>query len=1164
MRRPPRAGRAQTPRRQPIAATGGGGFLLTRALKSFAALACLLSGVLVGPAPARAEVANAVPAGAVGDAPVDFVQNIRPVLEARCWSCHGEERQKGGLRLDRRSSALKGGSSLGPAIVPGDGAGSPLLRVVAGLDPEVKMPPKGEPLSAAEIERLRAWIDQGAVWPEAAIEQVREPHWSFQPIASPRPPAPTNRRWVRNAIDAFILDRLERIGLEPSPEADRRTLIRRLHFDLTGLPPTPEEVQAFARDRRSDAYERLVDRLLGSPHYGERWARHWLDVVRFAETHGFEMNQPRPNAWPYRDYVIRALNEDKPYNRFVLEQLAGDALGCDEATGFLVAGPWDQVKSPDVVLTSNQRADELHDVVSTAGTAFLGLTLGCARCHEHKFDPIPQRDYYAVKAVFEGVQHGERAWRTPDREARRAEADQVRAQLVRVERQLNAFEPLGFTGATVVLDETAAGTPSPDGPTAHDLVPTAVKGEYAPGTGRGERNDPGDASRAPTPSVSYRAWQGVPGRDVFAWEPRVNGRLHLFASWGSGWSTHASDARYILDRDGDLATTGDQVELARVDQRKFADGSGEVPNRPLWSGFHSLGTWALEPSSRIVLRGGDSDAYVAADTLVLQAAEDEAPAGRTATAPTLRRPVNPRENVERMAPTPARRLRFTILATTGGEPCLDELEVYTAGPDSKNIALASGGTRVTASGTYPNNPFHQLEHLNDGHTGNRRSWISDSIGQGWVELEFPETVVVDRIVWGRDRLGEFRDRLATEYRIEVATTTAPTDTEWRRVASAADRVPYLEGRTVNPAFGLAAADPSSQARLADLSAERDRLEARRKEFDTDRLVYAGEFKPPEPTRRFQRGDPMQPREAVSPGPLSDIARHLAFPLASTNATESQRRLAFAAWVTDPANPLTPRVAVNRVWQQHFGEGLVSTPSDFGANGARPSHPELLDWLASEFVAHGWSLKHLHRLIVTSATYRQDSRADPVALKRDAGSRWLWRFPPRRLEAEAIRDTILAVSGNLDLTPGGPGFSLFEPNDNYVRVYKPRQRYGPAECRRMVYATQVRQRLDGVFGVFDCPDGGQVAPRRTRSTTPLQALNLLNSAFVLDQAGVLAKRLEQEAGPQPDAQIGRAFALAFNRAPDDLEREAAVELIENHGLPAFCRALLNANELVYLF
>jgi hypothetical protein len=809
--------------------------------------------------------------------------------------------------------------------------------------------------------------------------------WSLQPLRRSALPASSRTTpTARNPIDQFIGFELRKNHLSASPIADRRTLLRRISFDLAGLPPTPEEVTGFEKDKSPDAWEKVVDRLLASPRYGERWARHWLDVVRFAETHGFEMNQPRPTAWPYRDYVIRALNEDKPYDRFVIEQVAGDVFGVDEATGFLVGGPWDQVKSPDPVLTANQRADELHDMVSVTASTFLGLTVGCARCHNHKFDPIPQTDYYAMKAVFEGVKHGERKLRTPESEEREKELATKRARLATVETELESFEPFA--------------------------------------------------------------------------EP---------------------------------ATTN-----------------------------------------------------------------------------ALRAPVNARKNIERFAPVAARRLRFTVAKTTDAEPCIDELEVYTAEDTPRNIALVANGTKATASSVFPNSDIHRLEHINDGKYGNSRSWISNERGKGWVELEFPQTVTIDKVVWGRDREEKFFDRLATEYQIEVAGSN-----DWRVVASSADRQAHEAGKKVEPKLITAGLSSDGADRAAKLFAERTELQKRVAELSKASMAYSGEFEArPESTYRLFRGDPMQKREEIMPAALSAVSVKLQLDCAAdavgkspADLTENQsRRLALAEWIVDPANPLTARVMVNRIWQYHFGQGLVSTPSDFGANGARPTHPELLDWLATEFIEHGWSIKHVHRLIVTSATYRQASGVRKDCMAVDTSTKLLWRFPPRRMEAEAIRDSILATSGKLDLAMGGPGYSFFEANDNYVRVYNPRREWPPETFRRMVYGTIVRQRPDGVFGVFDCPDAGQIAPKRSASTTPLQALNLLNSSFMMQQAEFFAKRLQNEAGSDAKIQVRRAFALAFQRKPDRAEIAAATKLIQSDGLHVFCRALLNANEFLYVF
>jgi hypothetical protein len=802
----------------------------------------------------------------------------------------------------------------------------------------------------------------------AAGEASRD-HWAFQPVVRPAVP-PVASSGERNPIDSFIRARLEKDGLQPSPEADRATLIRRLKFDLLGLPPAPEEIDAFVNDPAADAYERLVERYLASPHFGERWARHWLDVVHFAESHGFEMNQPRPNAWPYRDYVIRAFNGDKPYDRFVREQLAGDALGADEATGFLVAGAWDQVKSPDPALTAQQRADELHEMVSTTGSAFLGLTVGCARCHNHKFDPVSMKDYYGLVAVFAGVQHGERPLRSGDSDQRRKEAEHLRREVAAVRSELDALEPL---------------------------------------------------------------------------------------------------------------------------------------------------------------------------------AQPAGPAGR-------RLPVNARVNVERFPPVKAKFVRLVVEATNSAEPCIDELEVFTSGPMPQNVALASAGGKATSSGNFSAAPaLHRLEHINDGHYGNSRSWISSEVSRGWVQVELKVTALIDRVVWGRDREGVYADRLPTRYRIEVATEPS----SWTVVASSADRLPFGKAPPAAPP-GLGEKEQASYKRLAVRLAE---LERRLAEVERPPMMYAGRFTVPGPTHRLQRGDATQPREEVAPAALAAFGEPLSL---AAGAPEQQRRLALAKWITDPRHPLTARVIVNRLFYYHFGRGIVPTPSDFGRNGGKPTHPELLDWLAGELIAHNWSLKHIHRVIVLSATYRQTSATRARELAADAQCRLLWRYPPRRLEAEPLRDAVLAVSGHLDLRMGGSGFDLFEPNTNYVKVYTPKKEFGPAEWRRMIYQNKPRMQLDDTFGPFDCPDAGQIAPKRSSSTTALQALNLMNSRFVVQQAGLFAERVRREAGDDPAAQVRRAFRLAFGRLPTTEESAAALPLIREHGLAAFCRALLNANEFLYVY
>ena len=950
---------------------------------------------------------------------IDFVRDIQPIFRARCLSCHDGAKQRGGLRLDLKSAAFKGGETFAAAIIPGKSADSPLVRLVAGLEEGLPMPPEGERLSSEQIGLLRAWIDQGAKWPdEAAGEEDAALHWSFRPVKRPELPSVSrdDATWMRNPVDAFVVSRLEEPltpalspqgrgegtggRIVPSGEADRVTLLRRLSFDLVGLSPTPEEVAEFVADARPDAYERLVDRLLASPHFGERWARHWLDVVRFAESDGFETNQPRPNAWPYRDYVIRAFNDDKPFAQFVTEQLAGDMLGADEATGFIVGGTYDRVKSPDPGLTAQQRADELHDMVSTTGSAFLGLTVGCARCHNHKFDPISQVDYYAMKAVFAGVQHGERPLTQTQPDQHREQLTRAKAELDEIERALRAFEPLA-------------------------------------------RLQPGDSMR---PAVQRRT------------------------------------------------------------------------------------------------------------------------------------------NIDRFAPTRAKFVRFTIDETNGGsQPCLDEVELFTTEAKPRNVALAAHGTKVTSSSDLPGYEIHQLKHVNDGRYGNSASWISNEPGRGWVLFELPEAVEIDRVLWSRDRPadGKFSDRVATKYRLEIGMTADSLHV----VATADDRQPF--GSTATPQPVRVTSNEQEQAEANRLLARQASLNETLRQLTMLPQVYAGRFVAPEPTHRFHRGDPLQPKEPIAPASLASFGSMWQMPL---DAPDASRRQQLAQWITDPQHPLTARVLVNRFWHSHFGQGLVTTPSDFGRNGARPSHPELLDWLASDFgfsmadfglknepessspsssnpkskITNPKSPKRLHRLIVTSATYRQSSAARADAMQADAGTRLLWRYPPRRLEAEPLRDAILAVCGNLDDRMGGPGFDLFESNTNYVKVYNSKKEFGPADWRRMVYQAKPRMQLDDVFGQFDCPDAGQITPKRTSSITALQALNLLNSRFIVQQSLLFASRLEREAGPDVIAQVRRAYSLAFLRLPTDDEQIAATRFVNDHGLTALCRALLNTNEFLFVF
>jgi hypothetical protein len=488
-------------------------------------------------------------------------------------------------------------------------------------------------------------------------------------------------------------------------------------------------------------------------------------------------------------------------------------------------------------------------------------------------------------------------------------------------------------------------------------------------------------------------------------------------------------------------------------------------------------------------------------------------------------------------------VRLTIHSTNNGsEPCLDELEVWSSEPEPRNVASAQLGGKPTASSSLQGYEIHRVEHLNDGRVGNARSWISAEAGHGWAQVEFEATTKVDRVVWARDREGKFLDRTAAAYTVEVATEAG----QWRLVASSIDRM-------VKPG-------PADSIERDRMLRKRDELRKRLESLGSMVKVYAGTFSQPGPTHVLRRGDPTQKLEPVGPSGVKAVRPSLELP---GEAAELDRRLALARWIADPSNPLPARVMVNRAWHYHFGRGLVATPSDFGFNGDRPSHPELLYWLAGEFLANGGRLKPIHRLIVLSSAYRQSSRLDDRARSIDGDNRRDCRVSPRRLEAEEIRDATLSVAGVLDLTMGGPGYDLWKPNTNYVVVFNPKLDLGPDTFRRMVYQFKPRSQPDPTFGAFDCPDGGLVAPRRNTSTTALQAFNLLNSRFLLDQSKHFADRLAREAGTDPEKQADRAFRLAFGRPATDPERMAAATLIREHGAPSLCRALYNANEFLYV-
>ena len=893
-----------------------------------------------------------------------FISDIRPLLQKHCHRCHGAGKQESGLRLDRRRSLLAGGDSGLPAIRPGQPAASELIKRITSRDPDVRMPPKGPRLDDRSVRLISEWIRLGGVMPDDADDP--RSHWSFQPLKHVPPPRLTadHARLARSPIDQFIISRLRANRLELSEPTDRRRLLRRASLVIIGLPPTPQQARIFQDDRQPGAWERAVDRLLANPHYGERWAGHWLDVVRFAETTGYETNTRIGNAWYYRDYVIRALNDDRPYDRFVFDQLAGDTSGQDAATGFLVAGPRDTVKSPDERLTRQQRQDELDEVITATGSVFLGLTIGCARCHSHKFDPIPQADYYAVQAVFSGLRYGDR----------------------RI---------------------------------------------------RGEEND---------------RWQ--------ARLPAVRNKLK-------------------------------ELEARREALRKE-------------------------------LR--------------------------------LREAVDFRETTETFAAVNSRVLRLAIHATNdGGAPKLDDLEAWTPATTrrkSQNVALAELGTVADSSSFAMANQSRLAENLIDGSRKLNFFWQAARSGPAWVTLTFAKPVTINRIV-----LKPMGGSAPVDYDLQVPDGPGA----WRSVAHSRNRTIHPGDRRAAKTIRLQDVPPAAVSRLRSLSSRVASTQAELNRLAAGPQGFLGSFQPPQATFRLRRGDVMQRLEPIAPGTPGLLG---SLDLDAT-ATDTTRRVALARSITSPENPLAPRVIVNRIWQHHFGTGLVDTPSDLGRNGTRPSHPNLLDWLARDLVQHGWSLKHVHRRILLSATFCQSSTPRARPLSRDADSRLLWRFPPRRLSAEALRDSILAASGRLNDQMHGQGFDFYDVPESTFGDYVPKEEFEAVGWRRMVYGTRIRLMRPGIFGAFDCPDAGQMAPKRSRSTTPVQSLGLFNSRFVNRQAEFLAQRARKAVGEDVGRQVQAMVGWTLGRRPEPEEHSVLLGLAREFGVEQVGRVLMNFNEFVFL-
>jgi mono/diheme cytochrome c family protein len=960
----------------------------------------------------------------------DFAREVRPILERSCFGCHGPEKQKSGYRLDIRESALKGGDSGKAAVVPHNAKASPLIRYVSGEDAEIVMPPaKSEvpKLTTAEVATLRAWIEAGPAWPDefAGTSDAGKLNWAWQPLM--RPPVPAKRG---NPIDAFIQQKLG--SLKAAPEADRRTLIRRLYFDLHGLPPSPEEVEAFVRDRDPQAYEKLVDRLLASPRFGERWARHWLDAIHFADTHGFEHDLMRTNAWRYRDYVIESFNRDTRWPRFIREQLAADVFYPEEprltvALGFIAAGPWDQ----STAQTAPKTFDYLDrdDMVTQTMSTFASATVHCARCHDHKFDPISQEDYFALQAVFAGVGKGDVAY--DEDPARQRERKRWRQLLAAVETN-DRTVLLAAENATLVANWEATRPAEARWETVRPEVFVTAGAATLRIT-----NDGAIYAEGPRPETDTYTLTVTPNL------PAVTAiRLEVLPD----------DS---LPKKGPGRAVNGNLHLTEFEAQVFEPGAKEgkkITMRRATADFDQTG-WTISHA----LDGNEKTAWG----------------------------IHPREGEAHMA--------------------VFELE--------KKLALMPG-SRLTI----------QLKQLHGGGhlIGKFRLAITGDDPAGASVL--PAAVAEARAV------------------------PLPQRSEAQRLALAAHALRAVAENELGklpPPLRVFAGGPDFTA-----------------------LPGGYAYKPwrePKVVNVLKRGEISKPGEAAVPGALSALTNLTGrFELKSPN-DEASRRAALADWLAAPENPLTWRSIVNRTWALHFGRGLADSPNDLGKMGSTPTHPELLDWLACEFRDGGGSLKALHRLIVTSAVYRRSGQANNSALARDPDNRLLWRRTAQRVDAESYRDAVLAVSGRLDLTMGGPGvqqFKLGKPIQLTPSVdYAPYDWDSPGGCRRSIYRFVYRGLQDPFMDALDFPDAAQLAPARPFSASALQALALLNNDFVLHHSGHFATRLEQ-AGATPKERIHHAFRLTFQREPTTSERKEFTAYAEKHGWAAMARVLFNSNEFLF--
>lgn len=975
-----------------------------------------------------------------------FEKEILPILKERCFQCHDGKKQKSGLRLDVRSKARAGGESGKVGIVAGKPSESEIYQRLIVDDAEKRMPPTKEKLSAQQIELVRKWIERGAEWPEAlAGEKTARKHWAF--VAPVRPPlAKIDSKWVRNAVDRFVLTRLEKEGLSPSPEADKITLLRRLHLDLIGLPPTIAEVDAFLADTSSTAYEKVVEKLLASPHYGERWGRHWLDAARYADSDGYEKDKSR-QVYFYRDWVVNSFNRDLPYDQFLKEQLAGDLMPNatqDQivATGFLRNSMLNEEGGAD---PEQFRMDAMFDRMDAIGKGMLGITIQCAQCHTHKFDPITHEEYYRLFAYLNNDYEAQRVVYSPNELMKVAE---LQTKMKEIEEELQHRTP---------------------------------------------------------------DWQ----QRMAKWEEEVKKKQVKWTVLRQLENAGDNGQRYLPQKDGSILCQGyaptkfdthfkGPSELTTI--KAFRLELLNDPNLPCnGPGRSFIGTFALSEFKAQVTEKKEKGKKE--NVKFVKALADYS---------------NPTRDLEATYDDKSGKKRVTGSIDFAIDGKNETAWGIDQGPGRRNqprvamfipekpISIPAGST-LDVYLTQQHGGWNSDDHMNNN-LGRFRLSATDEEGAEGVVL--PQRVLEVLQVPAKDRSSAQHAALFSYWR-----TTVP---DWK---TANDQMEELWKQWPVGASSLVA-----QTRET-----------------------------PRDTRLLKRGDFLKPDKSVTPGVPAFL-----HPLPKSDAKPS--RLTLAEWITDRQSPTTARVFVNRVWQSYFGNGLVTTPEDVGVQSEMPSHPELLDWLAVEFMEQGWSIKKLHRMIVLSATYRQSSKVIPEMLAKDPYNRLLARSPRLRVDGEVVRDIALAVSGLLDPKIGGP--AIYSPAPSFL--FQPPTSYGPFtwieaqgsdRYRRALYTFRRRSTPYPMLTNFDAPNGDAACVKRVRSNTPLQALTTLNETVFVETARALGQRMLREGGDTDASRLSYGFRLCTSRLPTEMEKAELEKLLKKHR-ERFAEGWLSPAEVIF--